>query len=104
MFLTFLFFQTTAAFFTAENLVVTIVGFIVSIGLTNWIKNWTGLYGTGAAVLAFVLAFVVAVAALVISQIMGGTGFSIEALAASGLQIFALATMAYKLVLAEPAE
>lgn len=90
-----------AAFFSAENLVTTIVGFIVSAGLTQWLKNQTGLWGTAAAVLAFAVAFVVAIVALVVSTFLTGGDLSWETIPQAGLQIFALATMTYKLVLAD---
>lgn len=88
------------SFFSPESLVTTIVGFLVSIGLTHVFKNVIGLQGAGAAVLAFVISFVVAIGAVVISGLLGGSGFSWDTIASSGTQIFALATIAYKLFMA----
>jgi hypothetical protein len=88
-------------FFSPEQLVTTIVGAFVSLGVTQWFKNGSGLAGLGATVAAFVIAFIVAFAAVVISTILTGGKFSLEMLAASGLQIFALATLAYKTMLAD---
>ena len=85
------------SFFSAESLVTMIVGFIVSAGVTQWLKNQTGVYGTGAAVMAFAIAFVVAALAVVISTLFSGGTISWETIPQAGLQIFALATMAYRL-------
>lgn len=99
---TFLLTTTLAiAFFSAENLVTTLVGFVASMGLTQWIKNSSGAYGTFAAIIAFVVSFVVAIVALVISTFLSGGDISWEMVPQAGLQIFALATMAYKLFLAD---
>ena len=89
------------AFFSAENLISTIVGVIVSTGVTQWLKNQTGIYGTAAAILAFVIAFVVALVAFLVSTYLTGGELGWDAIPQAGLQIFALATMAYKLVLAD---
>ena len=90
-----------ADFITAEGLVTTIVGFLVTTGLTQWLKNATGAYGTLAFFIAVAVAFVVAAASVVISSLLNSTSVSWETLPAAGLQIFALATATYKLVLAD---
>ena len=90
------------AFFSAENLIATIVGFIVTTGLTQWLKNATGAFGTAAFFLAVILSFVVAAVAVTISGLLNGNGFSWDTVPQSALQIFALATAAYKLLLADP--
>jgi len=89
------------SFFSPENLISTLVGLVVSVGVTQWLKNQTGAYGTGAAVLAFIVAFVVAVVAVVASTLFSGGDISWETVPQAGLQIFALATMAYKLLMAD---
>ncbi|MEQ1644230.1 MAG: hypothetical protein ABL959_12355 [Pyrinomonadaceae bacterium] len=89
------------AFFTAENLVTTMVGFVITAGLTQWLKNASGVYGLAAFAVAVIVSFVVASIAVVASSFMNGTGFAWETIPQSALQIFALATMAYKLVLAD---
>lgn len=99
--LIFAFTFLAAAFFSAENLITTIVGFLVSMGVTQWLKNRTDLYGTAAAVLAFVVSFVVAILAVVVSTFLSGGEISWQTIPQAGLQIFALATMAYKLLLAD---
>jgi|CXWL01.1.fsa_nt_gi hypothetical protein len=87
--------------FTAESIVTTILGFIVTTGLTQWFKNASGVYGLAAFAVAVVIAFVVAAASVVISSFINGTGVSWESIPQAGLQIFALATMAYKVLLAD---
>jgi len=89
------------AFFSPENLITTIVGFLVSMGLTQWLKNRTDLYGTAAALLAFVVSFVVAIVAVVAATFFSGGEITWTTIPQAGLQIFALATMAYKLMLAD---
>lgn len=88
-------------FFSAESLVTTIVGFVITTGLTQWFKNASGVYGLAAFAVAVIVSFVVASIAVVASSFMNGTGFAWETIPQSALQIFALATMAYKLVLAD---
>lgn len=87
-------------FFGTENLITVIVGFIVSSGLTQIIKNKTGVAAFGATLLAFCMAFAVAIVAVVINSALTGN-FSVENIASQGLQIFALATFAYKAILAD---
>lgn len=88
--------------FTPESLVTTIGGFIVATVGTQWLKNATGVAGMGAFVLAVAISFGVAIVALVIATLLSGGGFSWDFLIQSWLQIFALSTMAYKALLAEP--
>lgn len=87
-------------FLGTENLVTLIIGFMVSTGLTQWIKNQTGATAFGATVLAFAISFVVAIIAVVINSFVTGS-FSWENLGSQGLSIFALATFAYKALLAD---
>jgi hypothetical protein len=83
--------------FSAENLVTVLVGFIATTGLTQWIKKQSGLQGVGAMLLAIGLSVFVALAAIVVSMFLNDGGFSFEKIAGSAVQIFALATIAYKL-------
>jgi hypothetical protein len=85
-----------ASFFAPETLVTTIIGGVIALVGTQWIKNATGLFGVGATVLAFFVSLVVAVAALSISMLLSGE-FSWSAVAANSAQIFTLATLAYRL-------
>ena len=88
-------------FFSAENLVTMLVGGIVSFGLTNWIKNQTGAMGFGAMCLALLVSVAVAIAAVIISLFLSGDGFSWEKATASAVQVFAVATVAYKAMMAD---
>jgi hypothetical protein len=83
-------------FFTPENLVTTIVGTTVSFGITQLFKQQSGLQGTGAFILAVICSFGVAVLAVVLSTVMGGGKLSWETIPTAALQIFGLATMAYR--------
>lgn len=87
-------------FFGAENLITIIVGFIVSTGITQWIKKQTGATAFGAMLLAFAIAFGVAITAVVVNGFVTGQ-FSWEYLVGQALQIFALSTIAYKALLAD---
>lgn len=86
-----------AAFLSAENLISTIVGGLVAVGATQWIKNASGLGGAGATVLALVVSVIVAVIAFSVSMLVSGE-FSWAALPAGAAQIFTLATLAYRLL------
>lgn len=99
--LTTIFFATilAASLFSAENLVTTIVGFIATMGITQWLKNQTGAAGLGAVFLAMGISIVVAVAAVAVSALFAG-GISWETIPQAALQIFALATFAYRLIMA----
>lgn len=92
------------AFLSAENLVSTIVGGFVALGVTQFFKNTTGLQGAGATVLAFVVSVLVAVIAFAVSLLVSGE-FSWGAIPGGAAQIFTLATLAYRLIIpAQPAE
>lgn len=88
-------------FFNAENVVTVLVGFITTAGLTQYLKGKTGLQGVGAMWLSIALSLVVAAVAVIISMIFNDGGFSVEKLAGSGVQIWAVAQITYKLILAD---
>ena len=89
------------AFFTPESLISTAVGGLVTLGATHWIKGATGLQGAGAAILAFLVSLIVAVAAFVISTTLDGGSLSWQMIPQGSAQIFTLATLAYKLLMAD---
>lgn len=97
----FFLFLISFNFFSPETLVVTLVGALASLGLTQWFKGKTGLAGVGATLAAFAIAFLIALIAVVAATLLMGGKLSAETIAASGLQIFALATLAYKTLLAD---
>ena len=92
---------TGGSFFSAENLIIVIVGGAASLGITQWLKTFTGAYGVVAFILAIVLAFVIAFVALLISSLFNGAPVDWYAMPSKALQLFALATAAYKLLLAD---
>ncbi|MGI9036677.1 MAG: hypothetical protein ACR2GD_11645 [Pyrinomonadaceae bacterium] len=94
-------FFLTIGLFSPESLVSTIVGGIVSLGLTHAVKNAVGLQGAGAAILAFVVSLVVAIAAYILSTVMSGGQISWEMIPQGAAQIFTLATLAYKIFMAD---
>lgn len=96
IFITILFFA--AEFFSPENLISTGVGFLATLGLTQWIKTQSGLQGLGAMLLAFALSFVVSLAAFILATVMSGGELGWGMILSSGLQIFALATFTYRLM------
>lgn len=87
------------AFFSAESLVSTIVGGLAAVGLTQWFKKGTGANAAGATAIAFALSLGVAVIALVLSTLLGGKEVSWDIIPQSAMQIFALATLTYNLII-----
>lgn len=92
--------QIALNFFSPENFVTMIVGGLVSLGATHWIKNQTGAMGAGAMIIALVVSVAVAFFAVLISLTLTGS-FSWDQLGASAVQIFAVATIAFKLMMAD---
>lgn len=101
MFFIFTIFLIFGGFFTPESLVTTLVGGIAAFGLTSWIKNQSGAMGVGAMVLALAVSVVVAIVAVLVSTLLSGKGFSFDTAATSATQIFAVATIAYKVLMAD---
>ncbi len=89
------------AFFSPESLVSTVVGGLATLGATHWLKGITGLQGAGAAILAFVVSIVIAAAAYVVSTMLSGNPISWQMVPQGAMQIFTLATLAYKLLMAD---
>lgn len=87
-----------ASLMTPEGVVSTIIGGLVAVGATQWLKKQTGLGGFGATLAAFVVSFVVAMGALVVSAWLSGQRISLDFLGAQAAQIFMLATLAYRLI------
>jgi hypothetical protein len=83
---------------SAENVVVTITGFIVSALGTQIFKNTIGLQGAWSVLLAVVVSVVVAVIGIFVASFLGGDGFSWDALVKQSGQIFVLATLAYHVI------
>ena len=94
-------FQIALSFFSPESLVTMIGGGIATLGLTAWIKNQTGAMGFGAMIIAVLISIVIAVVAVVLSMILSGEGFSWDKAATSAAQVFAIATIAYKGLMAD---
>lgn len=89
-----------------EFVVTTIIGVLATLGVTQLIKSFTGLYGFGATVLSVVVSFVIGFAAVVI-QVLASGDFSTANVATYGFTIFTTATIAYRAlqkVTAEPEE
>lgn len=84
-------------FFSAENIVSVIIGALVSVGVTQWFKNKTGLVGAGATFAALIVAVIVATIAVVVSSVISGS-FSWENVGSSVGTIFTLATVAYRMI------
>jgi hypothetical protein len=89
------------AFFSAENIVTVLIGGVISMGLSQLVKNGTGAYGAAMLVLAIAVSLVVAFVALAVSAMFNGTPIDWSALPHYGTQLFALATIGYKLLLAD---
>ena len=97
MFLTLIFAVTilAAGVFSAESLVVTIAGFLITVLGTNGLKNVLDATGPGSVLLAVIVSVVVAVAGIFAASFLGGDGFSLDAIVKQSGQIFVLATFAY---------
>ena len=97
---------TSAAIFSPEQIVATVAGAMFTYGFTNWFKNKTGLAGAGATVMAFIIAFAAALASVAVASFLSGEPLSWEMIPNASFQIFTLATVAYKLMMAdtEPTE
>ncbi len=90
------FFLFAISFASPEAIVETLVGFLVSYGLTNYLKNKTGLAGLGATILTVIVCFVVAVVAVTVSTFFSGEPITLEAILNRTPMIFTLATLAYR--------
>lgn len=90
-----------AAFFSAENIVTVLVGAIVTCGLSQWVKNNTGAYGPAMVILAVIISIGVALVATIGSAFVNGATVNWNDLPQYGAQLFALATVAYKLFIAD---
>lgn len=90
-----------ASIFNYEQIISVIVGTLVTYGFTNWFKNQTGLQGAGATIVAFLVSFIVAIAAFIIATLSSGSALTWEMIPQSGFTIFSLATVTYKLIMAD---
>lgn len=97
-----MFFMFAIAFFSPENLVTTLVGVIAATGITQWIKVQTGLVGVGALFLAIAISVAVAAVAVLVGVFFSNGTIGWDTLPHAALQIFALATIAYKLIAGIP--
>jgi hypothetical protein len=97
-----LFFLDLGSFASAENIVSVVVGLLATLGVTEFIKRWQGLYGFGATLLAVGVSFIIGLAAVLIQMAVTGD-FSPEKLGAYALTIFTTATLAYRAVKPGPA-
>ena len=82
---------------TAESIVSVIAGFLATLGITQFIKSWSGLYGFGATILALIVSFAVGLAAVLVQMAISGD-FSPEKLGVYALSIFTTATIAYRAI------
>ncbi|HQU83969.1 MAG TPA: hypothetical protein PKY59_12615 [Pyrinomonadaceae bacterium] len=80
---------------SAENVVSLLVGLLTTLGVTQFLKNWTGLAGFGATLLALIISFLTGLISVVIQMAISGE-FSGEKLAAYAVSIFTTATLAYQ--------
>lgn len=80
---------------SVENIVSLIIGLLTTLGVTQYLKNWTGLFGFGATILALVVSFVIGLISVLIQMAISGD-FSPEKLGVYALSIFTTATLAYQ--------
>ena len=83
------------ALLAPENIISVLIGVLGTLGVTHYIKSWTGLYGFGATVLAFAVALVIGIITVVAQMAMSGE-FTAAALLANATSIFTFATLAYR--------
>ena len=86
---------------TPESVASTLIGGLISLGLTQWLKGATGLQGVGALLLAIAISFAVAIIALLVSTAFSGNPLTYALLPSAALQIFAIATIAFKSFMAD---
>lgn len=82
---------------SAENIVSLVVGLLTTLGVTQFLKNWTGLAGFGATLLALGISFVIGLIAVLIQMALSGD-FSSEKLGVYALSIFTTSTLAYQAI------
>lgn len=82
---------------SAENIVSLVVGLLTTLGVTQFLKNWTGLAGFGATLLALGISFVIGFIAVLIQMALSGD-FSPEKLGVYALSIFTTSTLAYQAI------
>lgn len=82
---------------SAENIVSLVVGLLTTLGVTQFLKNWTGLAGFGATLLALGISFVIGLIAVLIQMALSGD-FSPEKLGVYALSIFTTSTLAYQAI------
>ncbi len=86
---------------SAESIVPMIVGFLSTVGLTQWLKGRTGAVGIGAMAMAIAVSFLIGAVALIVASLLGNAPVEWSTLPEAALQLFALATIAYKLLTSE---
>ena len=78
-----------------DNIISVIIGFLVTMGVTQFIKNYTGLYGFGATILALAVSFLIGMVTVVAQLVMSGN-FTVEQVAVNAASIFTASTIAYR--------
>ena len=88
----------TSGSLNVEYIVTTIIGFLVTLGVTEIIKRAKGLNGLSATLLSVGVSLVVALVAVGIQMLASGSEFSGQNFATAGLSIFMVATVAYRTI------
>lgn len=78
-----------------ENIVSVIVGLLVTMGVTQFIKNQIGVGSFGATILAAVISFAVGLVTVLVQMVFAGE-FSAGQFLANATSIFTAATIAYR--------
>lgn len=85
---------------SAESLVPVLIGWVGTMGLTQWLKNQTGLAGIGAMLLSFAISLIIGLIAFLGAAFLSGEAIEWQYLPGHGLQIFALASLTYRTFIA----
>lgn len=83
---------------TAETVTTTIIGGLVSYGLTNIFKSWTGAMRFLAVALTYVICLIVAIVSTIGVMYYNGEAVTSNAVIQQSFAIFTLATFAYRLI------
>lgn len=90
-----------ASFLSAEGIITMIIGGLVSMGISQWVKKATQAYGPAMLIISVIISVLVAVIGIVAASFLTGSELHWQDLSQLGPQVFALATIAYKLFLAD---
>lgn len=76
----------------------TIIGSILSWGLTKYLKEWTGVYSIFAVILTFIICVLVALVSTIGVMFYNGESVTLDVVSGQAFAVFTLATALYHLI------